>query len=151
MIVSSLCNLYGLERVRKNSLEASFCKGSTNLQMAKLKGPQPRLTLVSTRLAPINDRKEWDRQRDLANSWRGWYDTSKWKELRWEVLTRDKFTCKRCDEAQVDTSLLVADHIIPHRGDASLFWNKKNLQTLCKSCHDSIKQAEELRELTRGF
>ena len=35
----------------------------------------------------------------------------------------------------------VADHITPHRGDAALFAGP--LQSLCKPCHDSRKQAIE--------
>ena len=30
----------------------------------------------------------------------------------------------------------VVDHIRPHRGDPVLFWDEKNWQSLCKSCHD---------------
>ncbi|MDC8446445.1 MAG: HNH endonuclease [Nitrosomonas sp.] len=37
----------------------------------------------------------------------------------------------------------VVDHIIPHRGDMSLFWDSDNWQSLCKQCHDSIKQQQE--------
>jgi 5-methylcytosine-specific restriction protein A len=37
----------------------------------------------------------------------------------------------------------VVDHIKPHKGDQRLFWDKSNLQTLCKTCHDSKKQAIE--------
>ena len=28
------------------------------------------------------------------------------------------------------------DHIIPHRGDPELFWDRSNWQALCKNCHD---------------
>lgn len=31
---------------------------------------------------------------------------------------------------------LVVDHIIPHRGDMAVFWDRSNWQTLCKPCHD---------------
>jgi 5-methylcytosine-specific restriction protein A len=31
----------------------------------------------------------------------------------------------------------VVDHIADHKGDLRLFWNRKNWQPLCKSCHDS--------------
>lgn len=31
------------------------------------------------------------------------------------------------------------DHIIPHKGDAALFYDPNNLQTLCKWCHHSVK------------
>lgn len=37
----------------------------------------------------------------------------------------------------------VVDHKVPHRGDLKLFWNRRNWQSLCKTCHDSVKAAEE--------
>jgi len=33
----------------------------------------------------------------------------------------------------------VVDHIVPHRGDAKLFWDPANLQSMCKPHHDSSK------------
>ena len=50
-----------------------------------------------------------------------------------------------CGRIEVDTSQLVADHKRPHRGDPELFWAPTNVQTLCKPCHDRVKQAEECR------
>jgi 5-methylcytosine-specific restriction protein A len=38
----------------------------------------------------------------------------------------------------------VVDHVVPHRGDAVLFWNKRNWAALCKPCHDA-KTAREGR------
>jgi 5-methylcytosine-specific restriction protein A len=40
------------------------------------------------------------------------------------------------------TSATVVDHIIPHKGDMAIFWNKSNHQALCKTHHD-IKTASE--------
>jgi len=37
----------------------------------------------------------------------------------------------------------VVDHIKPHRGDMSLFWDRNNWQPLCKPCHDIYKQRLE--------
>lgn len=37
----------------------------------------------------------------------------------------------------------IVDHVIPHRGDQQLFWDKSNWQSLCKHCHDSHKQRIE--------
>jgi 5-methylcytosine-specific restriction protein A len=34
------------------------------------------------------------------------------------------------------------DHIVPHKGDMTLFWNAANWQGLCKDCH-SRKTATE--------
>ena len=43
-----------------------------------------------------------------------------------------------------DCTLLtdVTDHIVPHRGDATLFWDAHNWQPLCWTCH-SRKTARE--------
>jgi 5-methylcytosine-specific restriction endonuclease McrA len=83
--------------------------------------------------------------------WRRWYNTARWRALRLKVFLRDLFTCKRCGHVEGDTSLLVCDHVIPHRGDEAKFWDEANLQTLCKDCHDRVKQREEQASLhTRG-
>lgn len=37
----------------------------------------------------------------------------------------------------------VVDHIIPHRGDPKLFWDRNNWQGLCKHDHDAVKQSQE--------
>jgi 5-methylcytosine-specific restriction enzyme A len=36
------------------------------------------------------------------------------------------------------------DHIVPHRGDDTLFWDRTNWQTLCQR-HHAIKSAREKR------
>jgi 5-methylcytosine-specific restriction protein A len=43
------------------------------------------------------------------------------------------------DEVRLATQ---TDHIVPHRGDMKLFWDPKNWQGLCDSCH-SYKTAVE--------
>lgn len=77
--------------------------------------------------------------------WRKWYGTARWQKLRMKILKRDMFTCQcGCGVLEADTSLLVADHRTPHRGDPALFWDEDNLWTLRKSpCHDKHKQIEE--------
>ena len=37
----------------------------------------------------------------------------------------------------VVTPAAVVDHVLPHRGDWSLFWDESNWQPLCKPCHDA--------------
>jgi 5-methylcytosine-specific restriction protein A len=75
--------------------------------------------------------------------WKRWYKTARWRALRLSIFLRDLFTCKKCGHLEGDVSLLVCDHIVPHRGDERLFWDEANLQTLCKRCHDTVKQIEE--------
>lgn len=78
-----------------------------------------------------------------ALPWRAWYKTARWRALRLKVFLRDLYTCQMCGRLEGDTSKLVCDHIKPHRGDERVFWDEANLQTLCKACHDTVKQAEE--------
>ncbi|MBN7758973.1 HNH endonuclease [Nitratireductor aquimarinus] len=78
-----------------------------------------------------------------AKAYRPWYSTARWQKLRWSILVRDRFTCRRCKRVEPNTSLLVADHIKEHKGDERLFWDRDNLQSLCKHCHDSAKQSFE--------
>lgn len=78
-------------------------------------------------------------QRRKRDPWDGWYKTSRWQKLRWSILVRDRFTCKTCRTIKADTSQLVCDHITSHKGNERLFWTGP-FQTLCKQCHDSLKQ-----------
>jgi 5-methylcytosine-specific restriction protein A len=43
--------------------------------------------------------------------------------------------CAMCN--QIAT---VVDHIVPHKGNMTLFWDKGNWQSLCAPCHNSTKQ-----------
>ncbi|WP_417724208.1 HNH endonuclease signature motif containing protein [Salipiger sp.] len=37
----------------------------------------------------------------------------------------------------------VVDHIVPHRGDKALFWDRTNWQPLCGHHHNAHKQRQE--------
>lgn len=83
--------------------------------------------------------------------WKLWYKAARWRALRLHVFARDRFTCGKCSQRERNTSLLVCDHIEPHRGRERLFWDDTNLQTLCTTCHNKLKQKEEQQSLhTRG-
>ena len=87
--------------------------------------------------------QERNQHRDRAQAWRKWYRIARWKALRIKIFKRDLFTCRMCARLEGKTSQLVCDHIKPHRGNAAMFWNEDNLQTLCKRCHDTEKQKAE--------
>jgi hypothetical protein len=48
------------------------------------------------------------------------------------------------------TAAVLVDHIDPHRGDMKKFWDSANWQSLCKPCHDSIKQRFEKSGIVEG-
>lgn len=111
--------------------------------MARLPRMAPWLTAQRPALAAPKDEAGRTRYRREVTPWRKWYDTARWKRLRWSVLLRDLFICQMCKRTEADTSQLVADHKIPHRGSPDLFWSYENLQCLCRSCHDRDKQSLE--------
>lgn len=51
--------------------------------------------------------------------------------------------CEKCREQGRFVKAEVVDHIVPHRGDEKLFWDKSNWQALCKRCHDSKTMTED--------
>ena len=116
--------------------------------MGRLKMLPPRLKTLAPRIAPPpQTEQERHRRRDAEQAWRAWYKTARWQRLRWKILKRDHFTCQQTGELLTgkhpEPNSAVVDHKIPHRGDPVLFWDEDNLQTVSKSYHDSIKQAEE--------
>jgi len=67
------------------------------------------------------------------------YD-AEWQKARADYLAVYP-SCRRCGKAAN-----VVDHIVPHKGDRSLFMDRRNWQSLCQHCHNSAKQSEERRK-----
>lgn len=112
----------------------------------KLKMMKPLVSTMKPRIGHVpGDERSRNKQRYQSQPWRKLYNTAAWQQLRWSVLVRDMFTCQMCGLIETDTSKLVGDHKIAHRGDKALFFDESNVQTLCKSCHDTVKQREEKR------
>lgn len=83
----------------------------------------------------------------MTDSWRkdkrktsergyGW----KWQQARAAFLSRpENVLCRMCEAQGRVTEATVVDHIIPHKGDSKLFWDRKNWSPLCAHCHNSTK------------
>ena len=67
----------------------------------------------------------------------------RWRKVSRQYLTRFPL-CAACEANGVLTAATEVDHIAPHRGDQSLFWDESNWQPLCKRCH-SRKTSGEVR------
>jgi 5-methylcytosine-specific restriction endonuclease McrA len=65
-----------------------------------------------------------------------------WQGAR-EGFLRAHPLCKMHMDLGRIVSATVVDHIIPHKGDKALFWDRDNWQSLCKLCHDSAKARQE--------
>ena len=67
---------------------------------------------------------------------------SRWQKARATYLLSHPL-CLEHERRGFVVVATVVDHIEPHRGDQTLFWNTDNWQSLCKQCHDSHKQRLE--------
>ena len=74
--------------------------------------------------------------------WRHLYNSKQWKQLRQRQLLICPL-CVMCEALGKTVPANVVDHVKPHKGNEVLFFNPLNLQSLCKSCHDSAKQTLE--------
>ncbi|NHT77541.1 HNH endonuclease [Rhizobiaceae bacterium CRRU44] len=118
----------------------------------KLKLSQLRPTIG--RLPPLfgpvpGDEKERNRFRSQSEPWRKLYTSARWKRLRIATFRRALFTCQMCGKIEGNTSLLICDHVKPHKGDEDLFFDPDNLQTLCVPCHDGPKKRQERADVGR--
>lgn len=66
----------------------------------------------------------------------------RWRAARKKFLKEHPF-CVKCQEENRLTKATVVDHVVPHRGDEKLFWDKSNWQSLCKGCHDKKTMTED--------
>lgn len=63
-----------------------------------------------------------------------WYGSARWQRLRAAVILDEPF-CRTCRAAGRRVLTVDVDHIRKHNGIARLFWDRSNLQGLCKACH----------------
>ena len=74
-------------------------------------------------------------------AYRSVYTTTKWRVKR-AIFLKQNPLCVMCLKNNVFTPATEIDHIIPHRGEFRLLWNRENWQALCKH-HHSSKTAKE--------
>ena len=83
--------------------------------------------------------KEADQGRESAHQ-RGY--TSRWEKARKTFLDRNPL-CVHCEAEGVVMEATIVDHIVPHKRDWQLFWDKNNWQPLCKKHHDRKTATED--------
>jgi 5-methylcytosine-specific restriction enzyme A len=76
-----------------------------------------------------------------AEAYRVLYRSKRWRLLREGQLAAEP-ECRMCKAQGVEMPATVCDHVIPHRGDETLFWSGP-FQSLCARHHSSDKQREE--------
>jgi 5-methylcytosine-specific restriction protein A len=79
-----------------------------------------------------------DRRRPSSGE-RGY--NGEWRKARAAYLIANP----HCVHPGCNTPASHVDHIVAHKGDDALFWNRANWQALCAHHHNSTKQREERR------
>lgn len=75
------------------------------------------------------------------------YD-GQWRIARAEYLRLHPFCEGECRLSGRVTLAYAVDHIVPHRGDSKIFWDRTNWQSLCQREHNSKSARERLNLLT---
>lgn len=84
-------------------------------------------------------RKQSDRERGTAHE-RGY--TSAWSKARAAFLAKHPLCAQHQRDGRV-VAASVVDHVRPHQGDMTIFWDSDNWQSLCKPCHDRKTATED--------
>lgn len=92
---------------------------------------RPSIEVKPLRVGTLKD-KQFERERGSSAA-RGY--GSAWRKARIVYLSLNPL-CVGCLQNGISTSANVVDHVTPHRGDAQLFWDQNNWQSLCASCHN---------------
>ncbi|MBN9335374.1 HNH endonuclease [Devosia sp.] len=99
---------------------------------------QPPAQCECSRALKRNRGRRADARR--ANSHQRGYDRP-WQQASARFLRQHPY-CAKCGAPSE-----LVDHIVPHKGDTALFWDRdNNWQALCAHCHNSHKQRQERRQ-----
>ncbi len=97
------------------------------------------------RCAVVMEARERARQRDVdarrpTGPQRSLYQDPDWRRASAALLRERRWCeCGECLEheraggARLPSGIV--DHVVPHRGDPRLFWDRKNWRALARSCH----------------
>lgn len=85
--------------------------------------------------------REHDARRRAEQPWRRWYKTAQWQAIRAHQLAAVPL-CQRCSTDARPVPATVCHHVVPHRGDETLFWSGP-FASSCADCHDIDEQRIE--------
>lgn len=105
--------------------------------MGRLTTIKPRVRMESGRQMATVNPESWRQGKSSTQRGYGY----KWQQARAGYLAKNPL-CVHCQAAGRVEEATEVDHVIPHRGDMTLFWDQANWQALCKPCH-STKTASE--------
>lgn len=123
---------------------SSYCKECLRLRSKMWKKEHPMLLKESKRRYQIKHKK------DIHLYWKNYYEKNKYRlrknTWRFEILTRDGFTCRYCGRKPPEVELEI-DHINPRsKGGTN---HLSNLITACRDCNAGKYNNELTRSAPR--
>lgn len=91
-----------------------------------------------------------DHRSAAAQAYRHLYKSRPWRVGRLAFLAQNPL-CTRCKANGRITAATVVNHIKPHKGDVTLFFDWLNWEPTCKPHHDAAIQSEERTGYLKGI
>jgi len=92
-------------------------------------------------------RREQDAARRSRDKYRHLYGLAAWKSLRiWKLNLNPMCEAKEKDGSACREGAYTVHHVKDHKGNLELFFDRKNLESLCKRHHD----AETMRRVNEA-
>ncbi|NWC96088.1 MULTISPECIES: HNH endonuclease [unclassified Pseudomonas] len=113
-------------------------KKTCNAQGCNVLTRNPRYCDAHTDIGKSAEAKRHERKRETSSQ-RGY--SYKWQQARKAYLAKYPL-CVECERQGLVVAANHVDHIRPHKGDWTIFWDSSNWQPLCHPCH-SRKTATE--------
>jgi len=77
------------------------------------------------------------------------YDQVSWRKAsRMFLNDPSNALCAWCLLQGRDRPATLTDHVLPHNGDLTLFWDRSNWQGLCATCHGEKRRQENGKPVT---
>lgn len=93
----------------------------------------------------VERKREYDRKRSESPH-RRLYGLALWKSPRWGLRALKLKMTPMCEALVFGepcrNGATTVHHKIDHKGDMKLFTDMNNLMSLCKSCHDALREQE---------
>ena len=99
----------------------------------------PRLVPHGTKYCEVHKPMHPEEVRSAASRGYG----GAWRKAR-RIYLQAHPLCEECMKNGRYVKATDIDHVIPHRGDMELFWDKSNWRALCHSCHSKKTAREDM-------
>ena len=92
---------------------------------------------------PIVGREKRDNRSNMTKEADKFVNTSMWRSIRKEIILRDKGVCRLCMlRGFIWNKSLQVHHIYKRCDYPSMAYERGNLVTLCRNCHEEVEKLE---------